>query len=157
MDGDVDGELAALKRATTLNPNHALIANLAATVNLFAGHLEEADRHLSHVRRLSPDDPAAFLFLTALGCVRLLRGDADAALALCTESAAVNPDSDFTYWVLGSAAGHARSERRAMEAFAQLTRLDPGTPLALPRLLVFQNAERRTRLVAGLRRAGLAR
>jgi len=60
---DHESGLAALRRATALNPNAALVANLAGTANLFAGDLLHADEQLERVHRLNPADPAAFMFI----------------------------------------------------------------------------------------------
>lgn len=143
---DHESGLAALRRASALNPNAALVANLAGTANLFAGHLREAGERLERVRRLNPVDPAAFMFLSALACVRLLTDQPEAALALCAESVAANPDWDFTWWVTAAAAG---------EALRNLRRIGPDSRLTFPSFRIFRVAQRRERLLAGLRKAGM--
>ncbi len=154
---DHDAGLAALRRATVRNPNNALVANLAGTANLFAGDLDEARRQLERVRRLSPSDPAAFMFVTALACVRLLLDEPMEALHLCTESVAIHPDWEFTWWVIAAAAGELGQEPRARDALSNLRRLGGHGELSLPGFRVFAGAERRERLLGGLRKAGLGR
>jgi predicted Zn-dependent protease len=110
---DVDSGLPALRRATELNPNNALVSNLVGTANMFAGDLAEARGQLERARRLSPRDPAAFLFLSGLACVELLMGRAREALACCVESANANPDWDFTWWVIAAIAGELGQDERA--------------------------------------------
>jgi TolB-like protein len=152
---DHDAGLAALRRATARNPNNALIANLAGTAHLFAGDLDEAQRQLERVRRLSPSDPAAFMFVSGLACVRLLLGAPAEALRLCTESAAIHPDWEFTWWVTAAAAGALGEAARVRDALGQLRRLEGREALTLPAFRVFADEERRERLLEGLRRAGL--
>jgi len=148
--------MAALRRATQLNPNNALVANSAGTLNLFKGDLEQAGLLLERARRLSPGDPAAYLLLTGLACVRLLQGASAEALALCIESVSVKADWNFTWWVMASASGQRGDLARAGVAFTQLSRLRRESPLAFPSFTVFSDLERRARFLDGLRKAGLA-
>ena len=148
--------LAALRRACALNPNAALVANLAGTAQLFGGDLDSAVEQLERVRQLSPVDPAAFMFLSALACARLLRGEAQAALGLCAESVAANPDWDFTWWVAAAAAGEAGDATQAAQALRHLRRIGPAPGLTFPKFLIFRDEQRRHRLLASLRKAGLA-
>lgn len=113
---DHESGLAALRRATALNPNASLVANVAGTPNLFAADLLQGGEQLERVRRLNPVDLAAFMFLSALACVRMLMGQPGAALAPCAESVAANPDWDFTWWVTAAAAGEAGDLARARKA-----------------------------------------
>jgi len=152
---DTDCGLAALRRATALNPNAALVANLAGTANLFAGNLVQAAEQLERVLRLSPADPASFMFVSALACVRLLLDEPHAALGLCADSAAANPNWDFTWWVTAAAAGEAKDADRAEEAFQNLLRIGPDRTLAFPGFRIFRDDIRRERLLSGLRKAGL--
>jgi TolB-like protein len=152
---DHESGLAALRRATALNPHAALVANLAGTAHLFGGDLQEARAQLERLRHLNPIDPAAFMFISALACVRLLLGQPRPALALCAESVAANPDWDFTWWVTAAAAGEAGDTDRAREALDNLLRIGPDSCLSLPRFRIFREPQRREQLLAGLRKAGL--
>lgn len=152
---DHDSGLAALRRATALNPNAALVANLAGTAHLFGGDLLQAREQLERVRRLNPADPAAFMFISALACVRLLLGEPLAALALCAEAVAANPDWDFSWWVAAAAAGEASDAARAAEAVRNLQRIGPDRVLGFPRFRIFRDDQRREQLLAGLRKTGL--
>lgn len=153
---DHESGLAALGRAIGLNPNSALICNLAGTAHLFAGDLLHAGEQLERVRRLNPADPAAFMFISALACVRLLMDQPRAALALCAESLGANPDWDFSWWVTAAAAGEAGDLVRASEAFRNLRRIGPDSRLTFPKFRIFRDEQRRERLLAGLRKAGMA-
>ena len=106
-------------------------------------------------KRLSPADPSGFLLTTALGCSHLLSGDAETALALCAQSAAMNPNWDFTWWVLAAAAGERSNDAKAREAFANLSRLRPEGPIAFPAFRVFVDPARRALILRGLRKTGL--
>ena len=147
---DPQGGLSTLRRATTLNPRSALVCNFAGTANLFAGDLQEAQKHLAMARRLSPSDPTAFLLITALGCAHLLSGDAEAALGMCAQSAAMNPDWDFTWWVTAAAAGELGDDAKANEALTNLSRLKPGARIEFPTFRVFADPARRDLILQGL-------
>jgi len=152
---DPQSGLSTLRRATALNPRSALVCNFAGTAHLFAGDLEEAQRRLEIAKRLSPADPSGFLLTTALGCSHLLSGDAATALALCVQSAAMNPNWDFTWWVLAAAAGEQADDDKAREALANLSRLRPGAPIAFPAFRVFVDPARRNLILRGLTKSGL--
>lgn len=146
--------LAALRRAASLNPYAALVANLAGTAHLFAGDLAIASEQLERVLRLSPTDPAAFMFISALACTRLLLGESQQALRLCADSAALNPDWDVTWWIAAAAASEMGQSPRVRSALHHLQRLSPGGRIAAPNLRVFKEGARRDRLLAALRNAG---
>jgi adenylate cyclase len=152
---DPQGGLSTLRRATALNPRSALVCNFAGTANLFAGDLEEAQKHLAMAKRLSPSDPTAFLLTTALGCAHLLSGDAEAALEMCAESAAMNPNWDFTWWVAAAAAGELGDDAKAREALANLSRLKAGAPIEFPAFRVFVDPLRRDLILRGLMKTRL--
>ena len=151
-----DTGLAALQRACTLNPNAALIANLAGTAQLFAGHPGKAVHQLERLRALSPSDPAAFLFLAALACAHLMTGQPQQALALGAEATAANPDWDFAWWVSAAAAGEAGDAARAAQALSHLRRIGPAR-LEFPRFRAFRDDRQREFLLQGLSKAGLRR
>ena len=152
---DPQGGLSTLRRATALNPQSALVCNFAGTANLFAGDLEEARRRLKIAKRLSPSDPSGFLLTTALGCSHLLSGDPKTALTLCAQSAAMNPNWDFTWWILAAAAGELGDDAKAREALANLSRLRPEAPIAFPAFRVFVDPARRELILQGLTKSGL--
>jgi hypothetical protein len=95
------------------------------------------------------------MFVTGLACVRLLLDQPAEALHLATESAAIHPDWEFTWWVMAAAAGQLGQEARAREALSRLQGAEANTTLSLPGFRVFVDPARRGRLLAGLRKAGL--
>lgn len=152
---DFEAGLAALRRAVALNPNNALVSNFAGTANLCGGSLGEALTHLERAQRLSPSDPAAFMFITAQALVHLLAGRYAKARALATESAALNPDWELTWMVLGASAAETGQIDRAREAVVNLQRTLPGAVISHPYFLVIADLNRRAILLDGLRKAGL--
>jgi TolB-like protein len=152
---DPQSGLSALRRAAALNPRSALVCNFAGTAHLFAGDLEEAQRHLAIAKRLSPSDPTAFFLTTALACAHFLSGDAEAALQMCGQSAAMNPHWDFTWWISAAAAGELGDDAKAREAFANLSRLKLGAPVEFPAFRVFIEASRRDLILHSLMKTGL--
>ena len=152
---EVEAGLAALRHATEINPSNALISNFAGTANLFVGSLDEARVHLERARALSPSDPAAFMFITGLACVHYLSGRCGQALALATESAAINPAWEFTWMVLATAAAAMGQYDRACAAIDNFLNVLPNARISHPIFLVFADPKRRAMMQEGLRRAGL--
>ena len=153
---EVEAGLAALRRAAEINPSNALVSSHAGTANLFAGSLDEARVHLERAKALSPSDPAAFMFISALACVHYLSGRCDRALALATESAAINPGWEFTWMVLAAAAAAMGQHDRARAALDNLLSALPNARISHPTFLVFADPKRRAMMQDGLRKAGLA-
>jgi adenylate cyclase len=152
---DPQSGLATLRRASAINPHSALVCNFVGTANLFAGDLEEAQSRLEMAKRLSPADPTGFLLTTALGCSHLLSGEPETALTLCAQSAAMNPNWDFTWWIQAAAAGERSDDAKAREALANLSRLRPEAPIAFPAFRVFTDPARRDLILRGLTKTGL--
>lgn len=153
---DFDAGMAAVRRAAALNPNNALVSNFAGTANVVAGDLDEALTHLERAERLSPSDPAAFLFMTGQAIAHLFAGRYAKAAEIAAKSATINPDWDWTYLVLARAAAEMGELDIARHAVANILRLSPGLTISvLAKTVPFADPSRRAKWLDGLRKAGL--
>ena len=67
----------------------------------------------------------------------------------------MNPNWDFTWWMLAAAAGEQGDHAKAREALANLSRLRPEAPVAFPAFRVFVDPARRNLILQGLAKTGL--
>lgn len=63
---------------------------------------------------------------------------------------------DFTGWVTAAAAGEVGDVARAHEALRNLRQIGSDSKPNFPKFRIFREAQRRERLLEGLRKAGLA-
>ncbi len=153
---DFESGLAGVRRAAALNPNNANVCIFAGWANNFGGDLDEALVHFDRAQRVSPSDPGAFFFVTGAAMAHLLCGRHAQASELASQSAALYPNWDCTYWVLASACAALGRLDAAREAIGKLLSLSPGMTLAqLARTTPFADPARLRLLQEGLLRAGL--
>ena len=153
---DYDTAIAALQRATELNPNNAFVRMNAGWGNIFAGDLDEAMTHFERAREVSPSDPAAFYVLTGLAMGHAQQGRYEEAVALAGASAALYGDWDATYCVLACANAHlGRIDDARAAAGRLLTLLPNATVSAYKDLLGFRDPARLALVQEGLRLAGI--
>jgi tetratricopeptide (TPR) repeat protein len=153
-----EGELglATLRRAVEANPNNIDAVIRAGIGNIHRGSLDEALAHFERALHLSNADLYAYVTLTGIAHVHMLRGQYEEALAAAERSLALNPVNDPTYWMLIAANAHLG---RMDEACAWLTKfraLVPGMTIA--RIKAGQPDKHPSRLAPildGLRLAGL--
>jgi adenylate cyclase len=153
---DYDTAIAALRRATELNPNNAFVRMNAGWGHIFAGDLEEGMTHLERAREVSPSDPSAFYVLTGLAMGHAQQGRYEEAVALAGASAALYGDWDATYCVLAFANAHLGRLDDARAAIGRLLTLLPNATLsAYKDLLRFRDPARLALVQEGLRLAGI--
>jgi adenylate cyclase len=153
---DSDMALAALRRATELNPSNAFVRMNAGWGNIFAGDLGEAMTHLERAREVSPADPAAFYVLTGLAMAQFLQERYEEALALASSSAALYGNWDATYVLLAAANAHLGRLDDARAAAGRLVSLLPNATVSGYRSLLCMRDPARLALVQeGLRIAGI--
>ena len=156
LSEDYDTAIAALQRATELNPNNAFVRMNAGWGNIFAGGLDEAMTHFERAREVSPSDPAAFYVLTGLAMGHAQQGRFEEAVAMAGASAALYGDWDATYSVLALANAHLGRLDDARAAARRLLELLPNaTVSAYKDFLHFRHPERLVLVQQGLRIAGL--
>jgi len=156
LSRDYDTGIAALRRASGLNPNNAFVRMLAGWGNIFGGDLDEAMLHLERARDLSPADPTAFYVLLGLGMAHALQGRYAEAAALAGASAALYGDWDATYGVLTFANAYLGRLDEARAAAAKLRALLPNATVSTYGEMVgFRDPARLAIAQEGLRIAGL--
>jgi TolB-like protein/cytochrome c-type biogenesis protein CcmH/NrfG len=147
--------LSAIRRATELNPNNALILSHAGFAYCMAGDLQEAIACFRRARRLSPVDPGAFFFLTGEAKALLFSSRYTDAVELARRSAATYDRWDSTYWYLAAAYGHLGQTDEANKAIAKILALSPSVTVSRMRKLPIRDKKRLDILLDGLRKAGL--
>jgi hypothetical protein len=78
------------------------------------------------------------------------------ALELCIESAYINPDWEFTWWVMAATAGMMGRSATVREAIENLQRLNNGVEIGFPQFKIFEDSRRCDCMQEGLRLAGLS-
>ncbi|MGE3773729.1 MAG: winged helix-turn-helix domain-containing tetratricopeptide repeat protein [Gammaproteobacteria bacterium] len=153
---DLDGGLALLDRAKTLNPNLAAAWFLGGFVRVWRGDPDGAIAHFTQVMRLSPLDPEMYRMQAGMAVAHLFAGRFDEASTWAAKSFRDQPT--FLIVVALIAASHALAGRaeEARRAMAHLRQLDPTLRTSnLTDYLPIRRPQDLAVLSEGLRRAGL--
>jgi tetratricopeptide (TPR) repeat protein len=156
LAGDLDGGIALLDRARLLNPNLAPAWFLGGILRALRGEADAAIENLTHAARLSPLDPEMFRMQVGMALAHFFAGRLECASAWSEKALGNLPTLLVPVALL--AASHALSGRleKAQQAMKRLLELDPSLRVCnLRDWLPVQRAEDFTRLVEGLRLAGL--
>jgi tetratricopeptide (TPR) repeat protein len=152
----LDEAIRLHERALSLNPNLPMAWVFSGVAHAYRGDHAEALQRIIRYRRLSPMDPHAFLFDTALMIPHLLLGEHDQVVALGMQVTEMNPGLSAAWKPYLAALGHLGRKAEAAEALARLLALEPG--FTVQRFLAtapFARAEDRAHYAAGLRAAGV--
>ncbi len=153
---DVDGAMELHDRALGLNPNLPLAWAFSGLAESYRGRHEEAIRRIAQARRLSPFDPNAFYYDTALMVPHLMLKRFGAVVEMGRRAVALNPTLSSTYKLLLSALGHLGAAPEAAEVRERLYRLEPGYSLTQAAARsTFRRREDDALFLEGLRLAGL--
>lgn len=156
LAGDLDGGIALLDRARLLNPNLAPAWFLGGILRALRGEADAAIENLTHAARLSPLDPEMFRMQVGMALAHFFAGRLECASAWSEKALGNLPTLLVPVALL--AASHALSGRleKSQQAMKRLLELDPSLRVCnLRDWLPVQRAEDFTRLVEGLRLAGL--
>ena len=157
LHGRLREALVLHERALMVNPNLVMAWALSATVFAYLGELDEAERRMRHCKKLSPLDPHAFFYDTALIVVALLKHDHAAAVAIGREVSEMNPAFSAACKPYLAALGHLGRTEEAALVRLRLLSIEPDFSAArFIELSPFERAEDRLHYLAGLRLAGLA-
>jgi tetratricopeptide (TPR) repeat protein len=151
-------EAAALHdRALLLNPNLAMAWNLSGVAHAYMGELVEAERRIQRYKQLSPLDPHAFFFDTALILIALLKRDHQAAVVAGREVSEMNPGFSASCRPYLAALGHLGLLQEADIVRRRLLAIEPDFTIAAFRATSpLERQEDLEHYCAGLRLAGLA-
>ncbi|MCX7377999.1 MAG: BTAD domain-containing putative transcriptional regulator [Alphaproteobacteria bacterium] len=153
---DVHGAMELHDRALGLNPNLPLAWAFSGLAESYRGRHEEAIRRIAQARRLSPFDPNAFFYDTALMVPHLMLRRFGPVVEMGRRAVALNPTLSSTYKLLLSALGHLGEAAEAASVRERLYRLEPGYSLTQAAARsTFQRREDDGIFLEGLRLAGL--
>ena len=147
-----DLAMSELQRAIELNPNDTHSQRQLGSVMLYSGRMDEAIYWIESALRLNPNlSIGAFMLL---GQAYYLSGRYEDAITILKKGLAKNPDFMGHYIMLAAAYAQAGYTEEAKRSAAKVLRLDPFFELDSYGT-VFRNSEDRSRIVQGLRKAGL--
>jgi DNA-binding SARP family transcriptional activator/TolB-like protein len=152
----LDEAIRLHERALSLNPNLPMAWVFSGVAHAYRGDHAEALQRIVRYRRLSPMDPHAFLFDTALMIPHLLLGEHDQVVALGMQVTEMNPGLSAAWKPYLAALGHLGRKAEAAEALARLLAIEPG--FTIRRFLVtapFAREADRQHYAEGLRLAGV--
>ena len=152
---DHDLALAAVDRATMINPNAAFVLGFDAVTRGICGAYPKAVENAEKAIRLSPLEPLVYQAEFALAFACLMTGRAEEAVAHALKAIEGNRSFPFPHCVL--ALGHARLGQfdKAGQAVRRLLGAAPGFRLGSLRKIRFADAARLQSELDLLRRAHL--
>jgi adenylate cyclase len=139
---DHDAALAAVDRATMLNPNAAIVLAFDALTRAVCGDYAKAIAHADKALGLSPFEPLGYHAALAGAFAHLLTGHPEQALPLAHKAVEGNRNFAFSFVVLALACARLERAPEAAAAVAQLVRLAPRFHLARLRRIRFADGER---------------
>jgi len=149
--------LALHEKALMLNPNLAMAWNLSGVAYAYLGDLDEAERRVLRYKKLSPLDPHAFFFDTALIIVALLKRDYESAVVTGREVSEMNPGFSAACKPYLAALGHLGQMQEADIVLRRLLAIQPEFSVAhFVSNSPFDRQEDLDHYIAGLRAAGVA-
>jgi TolB-like protein/class 3 adenylate cyclase len=146
---DIDVAIGLIDRALKLNPSFARGWVWSAVLRNFAGHPDLAIKHFQTSLRLSPRDRMG-VFSLPLATAHFFNRKFEDAAAILLASLQEAPSFAVPYRFLASCYAHMG---RLDEAREILRRLRAITPVVVPSVLPYRNAEFRELFLSGLRLA----
>jgi adenylate cyclase len=152
---DHDSALAAVDRATMINPNAAIVLGFGALTRCLCGAYDKAIEHAEKAIHLSPLEPLNYHATFALALACLLTGRTEEAVTHAGKAIEGNRNFAFPYWV--EALGCARLGRNdeAAQAVRRLVGAAPRFRLENLRRIRFADSARLQADLDLLRRAHL--
>ncbi|HEX3843378.1 MAG TPA: winged helix-turn-helix domain-containing protein [Steroidobacteraceae bacterium] len=103
LEGDLDGSLSWLERATRISPNYAQGIYARAWTETLAGYSSEGRKHVDLAMRLSPIDPLYYAMMGTRAFTHMLAGE-DTEAADWAERAAHSPGAHVLIAMIAAAA-----------------------------------------------------
>ena len=156
--GDLDGALALVERALSLNPNLATAWYASGTVRAFrGGEPDVAIEHLRRAMRLSPRDPLMFTMQGVTAFAHFFAGRYEEAVSWAEKAFWERPNILATSRVAAASYALAGRVEKAQQAVARMLELDPDMHLSnlKERIGIFGRPEDFARYADALRKAGL--
>jgi TolB-like protein/Tfp pilus assembly protein PilF len=146
---DIDAAIALVNRSLELNPSFARGWHWAGWLSIQAGHPSLAMKQFETCSRLSPRDQTG-MNLTGMGAAHFFDRRYEDAAAKLLVSIQHMPNWAVTYRFLASCYAHMGRLDEAREIVGRLRTL---TPVVVPRVPPYRNAELRELFLSGLRLA----
>ena len=156
--GDLEGALALVDRALSLNPNLATAWYASGTVRAFRGDEPDvAIEHLQRAMRLSPRDPLMFTMQGVTAFAHFFAGRYEEATSWAEKAFWERPNILATLRVAAASYALAGRPEEARKAVARALELDPEMRLSnlKDRIGIFRHAEDYAKYADALREAGL--
>ena len=139
---DHDLALAAVDRATMINPNAAVVLGFDAVTRCLCGDYDKAIAHAERALHLSPLEPLVYHAALAMALTCLLTGRAEEAVAHAHRAIEGNRNFAFPYCVLALACARLGHVDEAAQAVRRLVGAAPGFRLGSLRRIRFADAGR---------------
>ena len=152
---DHDSALAAVDRATMINPNAAAVLGFDALTRCLCGAYDKAIEHAEKALRLSPMEPLVYHAEVAFGSACLLTGRTEEAVSHARKAIEGNRNFALPYCVLALGSEQLGRREDAAEAIRQLRATAPSFRLGSLRSIRFADSARLQSGVDLLREARL--
>jgi TolB-like protein/class 3 adenylate cyclase/Flp pilus assembly protein TadD len=139
---DHDSALAAVDRATMINPNAAAVLGFDALTRCLCGAYDKAIEHAEKALRLSPMEPLVYHAEVAFGSACLLTGRAEEAVSHARKAIEGNRNFALPYCVLALGSEQLGRREDAEEAIRQLRATAPSFRLGSLRSIRFADSAR---------------
>ena len=139
---DHDSALAAVDRATMINPNAAAVLGFDALTRCLCGAYDKAIEHAEKALRLSPMEPLVYHAEVAFGSACLLTGRTEEAVSHARKAIEGNRNFALPYCVLALGSEQLGRREDAAEAIRQLRATAPSFRLGSLRSIRFADSAR---------------
>jgi tetratricopeptide (TPR) repeat protein len=139
---DHDLALAAVDRATMINPNAAVVLGFDAVTRCLCGAYDKAIEHAEKAIHLSPLEPLVYHATFALALACLLTGREEEAVANARKAIEGNRNFAFAYCVLALGCAHLGRGQEAVQAMRRLIGVAPRFRIGALRKIRFADAAR---------------
>ena len=152
---DREPPMAAIDRATTLNPNSAFVLAFGSLGQCCCGNYDKAWSHAEKALRISPFDPLVSYAAIALAWSALLLGRDEDAVTYARRAIDANRSIGLSYCALAIASARLGRRDEARVGLQQLARIAPQFRIGNLRRIRFADAARLKSAMEELRAAGL--
>src|SRR5271169_3386333 len=139
---DHDLALAAVDRATMINPNAAVVLGFGAVTRCLCGDYDRAIAHAEKALHLSPLEPLVYHAAFALALASLLTGRAEEAVGHARRAIEGNRNFAFPHCVLALGCARLGHVEEAAQAVRRLVNIAPGFHIGSLRRVRFADAAR---------------
>jgi adenylate cyclase len=152
---DHHSALAAVDRATMINPNAAIVLGFDAMTRCLCGVYDKAIEHAEKALHLSPLEPLVYHAASALALACLFTGRNEEAVTHARKAIEGNRNFAFPYCVLALGCARLGQREEAVQAVRRLIGAVPGFRIGTLRKIRFADAGRLQPELALLRAARL--